>query len=597
MRICFNWMLASVLLLQMSALCVAQTDSPARGGYEIKYKVGILGAPSFPQSPNPALEVKWDDANLQRMRDLGFNTMQINMAWAYRPYDEALNLEDVVPVPEQFQLTMDRELAKTLRTPEKIEARSEELKRRIALCKKYGFHIIFHFGAPFVGFPPQLTEPLPQVTTNPKTVERYKALIAEFGRKFPGVDDLLIYTYDQDAWMCSEFGPSPSCHGIPLAQRESAFLNALAHEWQQVNSQGRLWWEPWELSAGETYATIPMLDAKAIGLSIHSSVAEVMITNPADRWFRNVLWEATRREIPVIGEVFMGAPTEEMEPYTDVQCPLSTLRELQAVYRAGHLTGIKEYFGNVPTKEDPNLRMTSIFFRDPEIGEEDALRQDAHPYGPAADAVVHYWKLVTAAINFAPWDVSWRFRRIGYSDPSHLMTAATLKGASWQTPDWQSSRRSTFMRTDETNEPNFWMREDIQLRCEESGKTMQEAIDAGQALRQLVPTPLRSSFDNGLKELVSFRVRLLAYAYHLTETNLANDLRAAKALKLPLREENVKELRQTLVNDEQNQGQAEPIASAIRMLDSNLDKFLATYLLPSQATGAKDGKGSSITSN
>jgi hypothetical protein len=563
----------------------------------VQYRIGILGAPSFPDDPNPILEVKWTDANLKKMKDLGFNAMQINMAWAYRPYDEILNLEDVVPVPEQFMLPMDHELAMTLRTPQKIAARAAELHRRIALCKKYGFHIIFQYGAPFVGFPPQLTEPLPQNTADPKTVARYRALIQEFGKEFPGVDDLMMYTYDQDAWLCSEFGPSPECHGVPVAQRVTAFVNTLAQQWKQSNPNGTLWWEPWELSAGEVYRSIQLLDPSSVGLAIHSSVAEVMITNPADRWFKNVLYESAQRRIPVIAEVFMGAPTEEMEPYTDVQCPLSTLRELQAVYRAGHLTGIKEYFGDVPTKEDPNLRMTRVFFRDPLIGEDQALTEVAAPYGAAAPKIIQYWRFATAAIDFAPWDVSWRFRRIGYSIPSHLMTAATLKGASWQTPDWQSSRRSSFMRTDETTEPNFWEREDIQLRCEQSATTMEQAIDAGNALKDKIPTELQSSFDRGLSELVNFHVRLLAYAYHLRETNLANDLRTAKAMKLPIRPENVAELRATLLKDEHNQGSAEPIASAIKMLDTNLDQFLATYFLPSQATGARDVKGSSITSN
>lgn len=561
------------------------------------YKVGILGAPSFPEAENPALKVEWNDENMARMKRLGFNTMQLNMAWAYRPYDEALNVEDVVTLPDEFVLPIDGEPAKTYRIPAKIAARAAELRRRIALCKKYGMHTIFHFGAPFVGFPPQLTEPLPQNITDEITVKRYEALIKEFGKEFPGVDDLLIYTYDQDAWLSSEFGPTESSHGIPLADRASKFINSLAHEWRTVNNKGILFWEPWEFSAGETYRTMDLLDPSCVGMSIHSSVAEVMIANPADRWFKNVLYKAEIKHIPVIGEVFMGGPTEEMEPYTNVQAPLSTLRQLQAVNNAGKLTGVKEYFGDVPDKEDPNLRMSGIFFHNPGIKENDALAQLAAPYGPAAAGMQKYWRLVTAAINFAPWDISWRFRRIGYSDPSHLMTAATLKGASWQTPGWQSSRRSTFIRTDEQDEPNFWLREDIQLRLEESAATMNNAIAAGKAVRSKIPKQYLASFDKSIVELVGFRVRLLAYAYHLRETNLADDIRTAKKLNLPVRPENVKELRATLVKDQLNQGTAEPIGAAIKLLDQDLDKFLATYFLPSDATGAKDGKGSSITSN
>ncbi len=587
-----NYFLLPIMIFSVQVS--AQQNGKTQPG---KYKIGILGAPSFPDAENPALKVEWNNINVKRMKDLGFNAMQLNMAWAYRPYDEALNLEDVVELPSQFELPMDKTLGKTLRTMEKIAVRAAELKHRIALCKKYGLHTIFHFGAPFVGFPPELNEPLPQNTTDEITVQRYKTLIKKFGEQFPGVDDLLIYTYDQDAWLCSEFGPTPECHGVPVAERVSNFVNTLAHEWKIINPNGTLWWEPWEISAGETYRTMDMLDPLSVGMSIHSSVAEVMIVNPADRWFKNVVYKAGNKHIPVIAEVFMGGPTEEMEPYTNIQCPLSTLRELQAVSNVGKLTGIKEYFGIVPDKEDPNLRMTGIFFHNPDVSEENALSKLAEPYSQAATDIVKYWKLVTAAINFAPWDISWRFRRIGYSDPSHLMTAATLKGASWQTPSWQSSRRSTFIRTDETNQPNSWMREDIQLRCEESASTMNEAIVVGKIVRDKIPTQFLESFDKGLKELSGFKIRLLAYAYHLRETNLADLIRSAQIMKLPPRKENLEELRAVLVKDQMNQKTQEPIGSAIKMLDQNLSKFLSTYFLPSEPTGSKDIRGSSITSN
>jgi hypothetical protein len=59
----------------------------------------------------------------------------------------------------------------------------------------------------------------------------------------------------------------------------------------------------------------------------------------------------------------------------------------------------------------------------------------------------------------------------------------------------------------------------------------------------------------------------------------------------------VDELRAILIKDQMNEGTREPIGAAIEMLDKDLDRFLATYFLPSEPTGAKDGRGSSITSN
>jgi hypothetical protein len=572
----------------------AQPNGPTQ---RVAYKVGFLGAPSFPDAENPALRLKWDDTNMQRMKDLGFNTMQLNIAWAYRPYDEALNLEDVVALPKRFTLTpIDLEhVTDKLRTPEKIAARSVILKERLAICKKYGMRTIFHFGAPNTN--QREMEPLEQCVMDPATVERYTTLVKDFGEKFPGVDDLLLYTYDQHAWLCSEAGPCPRCHGVPVAERVSSFVNALAQTWKGINPNGTLWWEPWEISAGESFRTMDLLDATAVGLSIHSSIAEVMIANPADRWFKNVLYLAEERHIPVMGEVFMGGPTEEMEPYTHIQCPLSTLRQLRAVNSAGKLKGIKEYYGNVPNKEDPNLRMTGIFFHNPEVGDEEALAELAKPYGPGAATVVKYWKLVTAAIDLTPWDITWRLRRIGYSFPSHLMTAAVLKGASWKTPAWKSTRKATFIVTDDASQPSFWLREDIQLRFEHAALKMQEAIEVGRGVRNDIPEQFGDVFNASIEELTGFRVRLLAYAYHLRETNLADLIRSAIEKGLPVRQANVEELKAILLKDQENQGSAEPIASALKMLEEDRNKFLNTYFLPSKPTGAKDVRGSSITSN
>lgn len=536
-----------------------------------EYKVGFIGAPDDPHVP-------WNDANMQKMKDIGFNTMQLNIAWGYRPNDEPLNLEDVVSVPKQFQLAIDIDSAKTLRTPQKIEERSERIRQRIALCKKYGFRTIFHFGAPFVGYPP--IEPLSQCISDTNTINRYVTLIKEFHKKFPGVNDLLCYTYDQNAWLCSEFGPCPRCHGIPLPERVSKFINILAQTWKRLEPNGIFWWEPWELSAGEVYKTMDLLDSTCVGLSIHSNIAEVQIAFPADRWFKNVLSKAKDRNIPVIGEVFMGCPTEEMERYTHIATPLATLRALRAVNEAGKLKGIKEYYGNVPNKEDPNLKMTAIFFHNPNISDEEALRKLALPYKGVEEGIQDFWKLSSEAVEFYPWDVSWFAREVGKSNPDHPLTAATLKAPRIETPSWQSSRKSAFMVTDKNVQPNFWMREDIQLRFEQAELKMQEALEVGVVIRNKIPEEFRSEFNENMEELIGFRKRVLAYVYHLRETNLADLLRSSKQFNLPVNKNNVEELKLLLIKDQENQTSKEPIASAIKLLNDDLDKFLATYFLP-----------------
>jgi len=58
----------------------------------LRYRVGFLGCPARPN-------IAWDEENLGRLKRLGFNTIQLNIAWGSRPGREALNLEDVVDLP------------------------------------------------------------------------------------------------------------------------------------------------------------------------------------------------------------------------------------------------------------------------------------------------------------------------------------------------------------------------------------------------------------------------------------------------------------------------------------------------------------------
>jgi len=355
-----------------------------------------------------------------------------------------------------------------------------------------------------------------------------------------------------------------------------------------MNPHGIFWWEPWELSAGETYKTVDLLDSTCIGLSIHSDIAEVQIALPADRWFRNIVAQAGGRNIPVIGEVWTGGPTEEVEPYLHIAAPLATLRALRTVTDEGRLDGIKEYYGNVPDKEDPNLRMTGLFFSNPRISDQAALTKLAEPYGPAAKGVADYWELSSAAIALYPWDVSWLAREIGRSDPAHLLSAAVLKGASWQTPSWQSTRRTAFMRTDDTAQPNCWMREDIQLRCEQAALKMQAAIKTANAVRDKVPASYKPVFVKSIGELDSIRRRTLAYAYHLRETNLAELVRNAAAQGLSPRKENIEEMVSLLKKDRGNQGGSTAIDTALGLLEQDPNKFFTTYFLPSVPSGMKE---------
>lgn len=544
---------------------------------KIDYRVGILGAPSFP-------EVDWSEANIKRMKELGFNTMQLNIAWGYRPGDDPLNLEDVLAVPKEFQLPVDIDStlnknvgsSKTfIRSADRIAARAKELKRRIAVCKENGLRTIFHFGAPFVAYP--ALEPLSQCISDSSTVDRYTTLVENFQKEFPGVDDLLLYTYDQNAWLCSENGPCKKCNGVPLARRVTAFVNKLAQKWNGLNKHGRLWWEPWEISAGQTYDIVGELDANCVGLSLHSSITEVQIALPADRWFKNMLTLAEQHNLPVIGELWLGTATEEVEPYMYLPTPLATLRALRAVNTAGKLTGIKEYYGNIPNREDPNLRMTAIFFSNPEISDDEALRILSKPYKEATEKIMQYWKYSSAAVEMYPWDVSWNSREIGRSDPNHLMSAATLKGVSWETPSWQSNRRAAFMRTVENDPPHFWMLEDAQLRYKATARCIDSALNYARDARGDIPEELLSEFNAGVKELEGFRQRVLSYAYHIRETNLCSTMRQSLEKTGKINEASLAELKMILLKDRENQGDNPRLVTASSLLDTDPGKFLDVY--------------------
>jgi len=553
----------------------------------VDYKVGMLGVPSYPY-------VEWNDKNMQLMKKLGYNAMQLNIAWGYRPADNPLNLEDVLILPKKFELPVDVDStlnknvgsSKTfIRTPQRIAARADELRHRIAICKKYDMRTIFHFGAPFVAYP--AIEPLSQCISDPLTIERYVTLINNFHKEFPGVDDLLLYTYDQNAWLCSENGVCERCNGIPLDKRVSAFVNKMAQTWHNLNKNGKLWWEPWEISAGQTYTIIEELDPSCVGLSIHSSITEVQIATPADRWFKNVLTLAEERNIPVMGELWMGTATEEVEPYQCIPTPLATLRALRAVNNAGKLKGIKEYYGNVPDREDPNLRITSLFFSNPGITDEDALKLLSKSYKKAAEKVVMYWKYSSEAIEMYPCVISWNSREVGRSDPHHLMTAATLKGVSWETPSWLSNRRASFIRTVETDTPHFWMMEDAQLRYEATSKKIDKALVYAKEARKEIPEEYISEFDMGVKELEGFRQRVLSYAYHIRETNLCIIMRNSLEKTGEIKKLNLTELRSVLLKDQQNQGSGNSIVMAIDLFDKDSKEFLDKYFIESNSSEIK----------
>jgi hypothetical protein len=536
-----------------------------------KYRINFLGCPSNPDVP-------WTKENLQKLCGLGFNTVQLNIAWGCRPADEPLNLEDVVDVtgtPAEGWQTLPLVSGQE---QHQIEKRRADLKERIARCRELGLRTIFHFGAPY-NMHCRFGDNPPNCLVDEQVVGFYQTLLELFSNQFPGVDDILLYTYDQDAWLCSEFGECPRCLGIPLHGRVSAFVNRLAQTWQRINPDGRLWWEPWELSAGQVLKSIGSLDPAGTGLSLHSNIAEVMATMPVDRWLKNAVHTARESGLPVIVEHFLGAPTEEVEPFRHLCWPLATWRALKAI-AALEVDGIKEYYGSVPTVEDPNLRMASIFFTDPGLSESDALRRLAIPYGNHAEDIIPFWRAANDAMELFPWDTSWFIREIGRCDPSHSMSAAFIRGQQAHTPSWESTRRAIFMKTDNI-QPDVWMLEDVQLRCELAAERIEEAVRLGTRIVKQLPAALAEAVELTLADLSAWKQRTLSYAYHIRETSLTQILRQELKSGKTAPERIVRELKDVLTADMKNQGAEEPCLSAIRCLETDANEFTRQYFCES----------------
>ena len=499
-------------------------------------RIALLGTPSRPH-PHWAKE---DVADLKKM---GFTGVQLNIAWAYRPADEPLNLEDVWPVvgaPESRAIGA------------RFQERQVELKHRAQISREVGLRTLFHFGAPFQGAHEFLDNvQLAQCILDPATIARYVEALIGFGKENPCIDDLLIYTYDQDAWLCSEFGNCDRCAGVPLHERLPQFLNALGKAWVGIREGARVWWEPWELSVGQTLSCILNLDPGSLGLMLHSNIAEVISTMPADRFFRHVSEIAASRGIPVIGEVFLSSNNEEVEPWSRLPVPLVTLNQIRAIESVHGVVGIKEYFGIVSSPFDINLAAANLYFNSPNKTNTEILSTLAKNFD--LPWLAQFWATSSKAYELYPWDTSWFCRQLGRSLPGHELTAATIRGMQsnhdqWDTPAWQSSRGAVFMRV-ANSEPNPWLLEDVGLQFLVASQVMTEGleifeknfVDAGDILsRELM---------RQASEVIGFITRTTAYVCHIRETLICRTLRNSKARSSQL----IAELAEVLETDRQNQ--------------------------------------------
>jgi hypothetical protein len=403
-----------------------------------EYVIGIIGHPTTP-------DVSWSDPQLMAMQHAGFNTLQLSIAWSWRPAGEVLNLENL---DDPSHMT--------------------EWRRRVAQAEKFGFRTLAHFGLP-VG--PQL-----DATTcilDPEVREGYARRLRDFFREFPSVTDIMVYTYDQLAWLCSEFGDCPRCKGIPLHDRLPGFLAELNSAAQVARPGVRFWWEPWELSEGQILAILDRLDTPHFGLILHNTIAEVQFVNQTDLSFRNIARAAKRRGIPVVGEGFFGGSGEDIAPLTHLACPRLVHQQLHALRQAEGVVGIKEYYGMVPAHFSVNVAMLKQYLRNPDWPVEELLSEIAADYGDQASApLLQAWEWIATAMETFPWNASWALRRIFEKPLSEEWQE--VPGASWMTPAWQANRRGFYMVTDLADQ-HPWLKEDVGLRAVKAAELFEEA--------------------------------------------------------------------------------------------------------------------------
>ena len=562
-----------------------------------KVRIALLG------SASQRMYTSWTAEDVADLRNIGFTGVQLNIAWSYRPADEPLNLEDVWPVSGS---------PKSRANVTKLLERQDELKQRAQLARDGGLRTIFHFGAPFQGSHEFSTDTLlSQCISDPATSQRYVEALVDFGIENPFIDDLLIYTYDQDAWLCSEFGKCERCAGIPLHKRLPEFLNALGAAWIGVRPGARIWWEPWELSVGQTLNCLLKLNSDSLGLMLHSNIAEVISTMPADRFFRQVSEIAASRGIPVIGEVFLSSNNEEVEPWFRLPVPLVTLNQLRAIENVPGVVGIKEYYGIVNSPFDINLASAILYFESRDATNSEIIEKLAGDFG--FPWLADFWASCSKAYELYPWDTSWFARQLGRSLPGHELTAATVRGMQsnadqWDTPAWQSSRGAVFLRVT-NSEPNPWLLEDVGLQFAIASDAMTEALIIFEKNFNDAKDDLSRELLLQASEVTGFITRTTAYALHIRESLLCRTLRSSKVKNVFLLDELSRLLETDLQNQrrensrrvayEESNGNGMPptsiqlatgwvvnrdpstkaIEEAISVLKENVDTFLSRYFL------------------
>ena len=530
------------------------------GGFE--YFVGIVGNPSVP-------DISWSDEQLEQIKSLGVNTIQLSIAWGHKPADEVVNLEDL------------------------DAAQREKFAFRIRQATKHGLRPMAHFGIP------RMEGGLPACILDPAVQEKYREMLTDFMRTFPEVSDVLVYTFDQKAWLCSEFGPCSRCTGLPLHERLPGFLNMLNDTMQAAHPGSRLWWKPWELSKGQLAAILYQVKSDHLGLVLNPSTSnEVYPFNDrsfkSDLGVRQAVRMAQERGIPVLGEFdhTLYKPLYQIEDFF----PRLIYEQMNGWREMPGVVGVKEYYGFAPTTFSVNTAMLKAWMKSPDAPLETLLQEIAAPYGePAAPLMMQAWEYVAQSVEVYPWDTTYLIGQMGLDrgqDGSHGWQPASIINATWDTPIWKANRRANFMLTEESK-AHPWLFEDAGLRLEDAADLSLKAVAAYDRAIEVGGNnaeDIRTQRDVAWKAARSMRAKSL----HILETLAAQDARTVmqdeKQFKLV-----VARLQRLLQKDLENQEGRPAMAQKLAEFQQDPQAWLAANLNP--ALGEKTPPGYEAFSN
>lgn len=464
-----------------------------------KYVGGMVGNPDLPT-------VEWSDEQLRYLKDMGMNFAQMNIAWNGEPGGEPLNLEHI-----------DDKMLETFRY-------------RVSQLKKFGMKGMPQFGLPrmlasqHVGnITPYMT---PSCILEEDTMNRNWAMMERLMRACPEIDDYMFYTYDQHAWICSEFGGCPNCAGIPLDERLPGFIDAFKARMAKVNPDAIFWWQPWELSLGQIAEVLQKINTDNFGLIINTAGSESYFNNLDNYWVRGIGAIAAERNIPIIGEIQSGGSGVGGVPLQRVCCPSLVKRQIDIVKRLPTFVGIKEHYGYAFEKESANMLFLAEYLRDPEAETDDILMRTALRYGDKeAETLVAAWKLYETAIDFIPFEFVYLYSNIcGYS-PKHDFNVPFVQGVHADTPAWESDRRAYYLITHDI-EYHPWALENAALKFKQAGERLKRGTDL---LREAAVTAKKREQDlaETISDMDALTRACMGQYYHFKESLTAFDVRTA----------------------------------------------------------------------